>query len=79
MIQIEIAPDHVETRAKNQLEKWEQIMSNCKKLTCFIDIGDCAMASIIWRISKNELTKYFAQEAHLGIDKLSLRTNILKM
>jgi hypothetical protein len=47
-------------------------MNNCQELTCFIDVADLAMASIIWRSAKNELTK------HLGINKLSLRVAILR-
>jgi alpha-D-ribose 1-methylphosphonate 5-phosphate C-P lyase len=53
-------------------------MNNHKKTTCFTDIGDRAITSIILRIAKNELTKYFAQLAHLGINKLSLQATILK-
>jgi len=30
------------------------------------------MTSIILMIAKNKLTKYFVQEAHLGIDELFL-------
>jgi hypothetical protein len=78
MTRIKIVLDHVESKAKDQLEKWEQVMNNRKKIACFTNIGDRAITSIIWRIAKNELTKYFAQEAHLGINKLSLQATILK-
>jgi hypothetical protein len=72
MTQIKIVPYHVKNRTKDQLEKLEQVMNNCQELTCFIDVADLAMASIIWRSAKNELTK------HLGINKLSLRVAILR-
>jgi hypothetical protein len=36
------------------------------------------MAFIIWRTIENKKTKYFAWEAHLIVDKLSLCATILK-
>jgi len=37
------------------------------------------MVFIIWRIAENKLNKYPIQEAHLGVDKLSLWATILRM
>jgi hypothetical protein len=53
-------------------------MDNCQELAYFIDIANHAMASIIWRIIENRQTKYSIQEAHLGVDELSLRVAILR-
>jgi hypothetical protein len=39
-------------------------MDDFHELACLISIADCAMVSIIWRIAKNEKTKYFARKAH---------------
>jgi hypothetical protein len=47
MTRIEIIPNHVESKAKDQLEKWEQVTSNHQELACFIDIGDRAITFII--------------------------------
>ncbi len=79
MTQIEIIVGHVESRAKDWFKKWEQVMSDCNELACFINVGNCAMISIIWRIMKNKLVKYSAQEVHLGIDELSLWIIIVGM
>lgn len=78
MTRIKIILNHVRSKAKDQLEKWEQIMDNCEKLLCFIDVADHAMAFIILRITKNEQTKYFSWEVHLGVDEISLRVANLK-
>ncbi len=53
-------------------------MDDYQELICLIDIVDCAMASIIWRIIENEQTMYFTLKAHLGVDELSLRETILR-
>lgn len=47
MTQIKIIPDHVRSKAKDQLEKWEQVISNCQELAYFIDVEDRAMVVII--------------------------------
>lgn len=47
-------------------------MSNYQELTCFTNAANHTMASVIWKIAKNKLTKYYAHEAHLGINELSL-------
>jgi hypothetical protein len=54
-------------------------MSNYQDLACFIDVINYTMAFIIWRTTKNKLTKYFARKTHLLIDELSLRAIILRM
>jgi hypothetical protein len=77
MTQMEAIPNHVESRAKTQLEKWKQVMDDCQELTCFTDITNYAMTSIIWRTIENEQTKYYTRETHLGVGELSLRETIL--
>jgi len=64
MTWIETIPDHVKNKAKDQPKKWEQIMSNCQKLTCLTNVTNRTMASIIWKT-----VKYYVQEAHLGINE----------
>lgn len=39
--------DDVKSRAKDQFEKWEQVMNKCQVLACLTDVGDRTMASII--------------------------------
>jgi hypothetical protein len=75
---METIPNHVESRAKTRSEKWKQVMDDCKELTCLTNIADYTMASIIYRTIENEQTKYYVQEAHLGVDKLFLWVAILK-
>ncbi len=75
---MEAIPDHVESRAKTQPEKWKQVMGDCLELASLTNIIDYAMASIIWRTIENEQIKYFAWEAHLGVDKLSPWASILR-
>ncbi len=53
-------------------------MDNCHELACLIEIANHTMAFIIWRIIENRQTKYSIQEAHLGVDELSLRVAILR-
>jgi hypothetical protein len=38
MTWIETIPDHVRSRAKDQPQKWEQVMSNYQKLVCFTNL-----------------------------------------
>jgi hypothetical protein len=53
-------------------------MGNYQELVFLIDVVDCTMVFIIWRIAENDLTKYYVREVHLGIDKFSLRVAILR-
>jgi hypothetical protein len=47
MTWIEIVLDHVESKAKDQPQKWEQVMNNYQELVCLTNVGDCTMAIII--------------------------------
>jgi hypothetical protein len=78
MTQIKTILDPVKNRTKDQLEKWEQIMSNYKELVCFIDVRDCAMVAIIWRIAENELTKYSTRKNTLRSRRIISTSNYLK-
>ncbi len=49
-----------------------------QELVCLTNIIDHAITFIIWRTTKNQQTKYFAQEQFLGTNKLSLWTTILR-
>jgi hypothetical protein len=51
---MEAIPDHVESRAKIQLEKWKQAVDDHHELAYLINIADHTMGSIIWRIIENE-------------------------
>ncbi len=64
-------PDHVISWANIDLERWKQVMENCQKLACFINIVDQVMEAITWRTT-SEQTKYAIREAHLGSDELFL-------
>jgi hypothetical protein len=39
---MEAIPNHVESRAKIQLEKWKQIMDDCQELAYLTNIANCA-------------------------------------
>jgi hypothetical protein len=51
-------------------------MDYCHELTYFINLGDCAMETIMWRLSC-EFTKFQATDAHIGQDALYLQAAIL--
>jgi hypothetical protein len=51
-------------------------MDYCHELTYFINLGDYAMETIMWRVSC-EFTKFQAIDAHLGQDALYLQVVIL--
>jgi hypothetical protein len=78
MTRVEGILDHVKSRDKTQHEKWKWIMDDCQELAYLTDVVDHTMASIIWRTIENEQTKCYAQEAHLGVDELSLWIIILR-
>jgi hypothetical protein len=75
---MEAIPDHVESKAKTQLEKWKQIMDDYHEFACLNNVANHAMASIFWRTTENEQIKYYVRKAHLGVDELSLWVAILK-
>ncbi len=52
MTRMEIIPNHVESKARTQFEKWKQVMDDCQELAYLSDIAYHAMAFIIWGLSK---------------------------
>jgi hypothetical protein len=44
---MEIIPNHVESKARTQFEKWKQVMDDCQELAYLSDIAYHAMAFII--------------------------------
>ncbi len=71
MTRMETIPNHVVSRAHADLEQQKQLMDHCHELTCFVDLGDCAMEAILW-------TKFQAIDAHVGQDALYLQAAILR-
>jgi hypothetical protein len=57
---MEAIPNHVESRAKTQPQKWKQVMDDYQELICLTNITDRTMANIAWRTIENEQIKYFA-------------------
>jgi len=62
---MEIILNHVVSQFHVELEQWMQLMDYYQELTCFTNLGDCAMEVIMWRVSC-EFTKFQAVDAHLG-------------
>jgi len=51
-------------------------MDYYQELACFINLGDCAMEAIMWRVNC-EFTKFQVVNDHLGQNTLYLQAAIL--
>jgi hypothetical protein len=76
MTQMVTTLNHVVNWAHAELKQWKQLMDYCHELTYFINLGDRAMETIMWRVNY-EFTKFQATYAHLGQNALYLQEVIL--